>query len=924
MRQVLLAPRLRSLANAGDTYFWYAPGRRSQPANCLTWFTGGTGWGMFEMLVKATMYNMPLATAVAYSFADYARLPTTNDVMLYWWVPDPTFLRLAPRRITFPEHDADEWAKGNRRTASRDVSIDKHVSQDLADLAPDVQEFIARLSMSLSSMNDMLLDQLNTEDSNFDVACRWLRANEPSWSAWVPEKGKCFSQFGIYSEQTQQFLMKRESAGSAISCRACPSGFFSSRLEDGQGTTFICQPCQSGSFQASGASVVCDPCPAGSYQNETASVSCNRCPVGQYQDQEGSNDCKMCPAGTSTGLLGSVSMSDCGCKAGSINIGDNGTFNCVPCSEGLDCPLASRIEDLKSGQSSSSEFVPRIRRGYHSTMEEPLEIFHCRPEASCSGGVPGTCANGLEGSACAVCPLGQTQGFSGQCVDCGATRFALVAAGIPIVFVLPILAYYLSNLDVLAKATPFKSGVMAISVGLAALQSLAVVGLTSATWTTSVESTSSGLQIMLLDLDTLGVTCISGRGPLARYLIGLAVFPAAVLWLFLFWATSSLISRHGRLGRLGRCLRPWTLPFTANTAGLGFQLGFGTMAAIALKPFMCFLHPSGAYTMTAYPNFICGKRQHFIMRVFGSGFFIVFVLGFAVMCAFAAWNMPKWSAGKQRARLQSFRFFLANFRFDAHWFVLVILFRGLGFALAVALGAGTPPVQTSLASLVLIVYGLLQALWLPWKVPMINMADMFVNASLVLLVTKSIQTDVDMEAHFAEVFSVCILGFMFASLAMALVLSILVLSLQCAGIDWSPVLTLGGGGSPTTISQALKQCAEDLLSISETELAGKIRSANVYDMQTVTKCIDLLAEILPNSSLALNRVSTSRINPKLVNQQFSHGSLGEAYEAPALVSQLIQLPQGETNEPLGQPENQAEGSEDPPPEDSELIVRVPL
>ena len=38
------------------------------------------------------------------------------------------------------------------------------------------------------------------------------------------------------------------------------------------------------------------------------------------------------------------------------------------------------------------------------------------------------------------------------------------------------------------------------------------------------------------------------------------------------------------------------------------------------------------------------------------------------------------------------------------------------------------------------------------------------------------------------------------------------------------------------------QGAEDLLSISETELAGKIRSANVYDMQTVTKCIDLLAE----------------------------------------------------------------------------------
>ena len=67
----------------------------------------------------------------------------------------------------------------------------------------------------------------------------------------------------------------------------------------------------------------------------------------------------MCPAGTSTGLLGSFSISDCGCKAGSIDIGDNGTFNCVPCSEGLDCPLASTVEDLKSGHSSQgSELAP--------------------------------------------------------------------------------------------------------------------------------------------------------------------------------------------------------------------------------------------------------------------------------------------------------------------------------------------------------------------------------------------------------------------------------------------------------------------------------------------------------------------------------------------------------------------------------------
>ena len=49
--------------------------------------------------------------------------------------------------------------------------------------------------------------------------------------------------------------------------------------------------------------------------------------------------------------------------------------------------------------------------------------------------------------------------------------------------------------------------------------------------------------------------------------------------------------------------------------------------------------------------------------------------------------------------------------------------------------------------------------------------------------------------------------FMFASIAVAFVLSILVLSLRWAGIDGSPILTLGHGGSPETVSQALKQCA---------------------------------------------------------------------------------------------------------------------
>ena len=53
--------------------------------------------------------------------------------------------RLKPQKITFPAHDADEWAKGDRRTAAFDVSVDKLVSHNLHS-APDIEELVSRIS----------------------------------------------------------------------------------------------------------------------------------------------------------------------------------------------------------------------------------------------------------------------------------------------------------------------------------------------------------------------------------------------------------------------------------------------------------------------------------------------------------------------------------------------------------------------------------------------------------------------------------------------------------------------------------------------------------------------------------------------------------------------------------------------------------
>ena len=51
---------------------------------------------------------------------------------------------MSPKRITFPEHDPEEWKTGDGRSATRDISIDKHVSRDFSLLAPEVEEFLRR------------------------------------------------------------------------------------------------------------------------------------------------------------------------------------------------------------------------------------------------------------------------------------------------------------------------------------------------------------------------------------------------------------------------------------------------------------------------------------------------------------------------------------------------------------------------------------------------------------------------------------------------------------------------------------------------------------------------------------------------------------------------------------------------------------
>ena len=102
----------------------------------------------------------------------------------------------------------------------------------------------------------------------------------------------------------------------------------------------------------------------------------------------------------------------------------------------------------------------------------------------------------------------------------------------------------------------------------------------------------------MLDLQTFGLSCILDPTPLGSFLLRAMIFPGAALWLLVCYVASRLRGKAWKLNRV------------FNTLGTLFAAGFGTMAAVAMQPLMCYQHPNGQSSLLKYPDVICGSTQH--------------------------------------------------------------------------------------------------------------------------------------------------------------------------------------------------------------------------------------------------------------------------------------------------------------------------
>eukprot|EP00435_Cladocopium_sp_Y103_P052987 s325_g16.t2 len=267
---------------------------------------------------------------------------------------------------------------------------------------------------------------------------------------------------------------------------------------------------------------------------------------------------------------------------------------------------------------------------------------------------------------------------------------------------------------------------------------------------------------------------------------------------------------------------------------------------------------------------MCGESEQTSMAVFGLIVGSVFVLAFYVGCIYAACHMPSWSVQDMTAALSSFRFLSSNFRLNCWWFGLLLLARGFGFSLVIVVATDTASAQTSLATLILVLYGFSQASVWPWKAAIINVFDVVLSALLLLLVNKA-QTRPQTESanddwDFSRIFTLVLLLLIAAALAtliLASLCAVLVFYLSNEKQRNRRTMSFTNFSKPApegAVIDSLQQVVEEFSRSERHQIEENLAVMNHYDFKAVVDAIHIISSsVLPLGELPAEMKPSLRI-----------------------------------------------------------------
>ena len=106
-----------------DGYFWLPPPCRVDVSKCFLFLTIA-GYEIEIAMQRATVFNMPIVPADVKDWDAFVRLPTQISCLFYWWEPDPTFLGLGAKMISYPRYNASSWQQGLQISANKGARLE--------------------------------------------------------------------------------------------------------------------------------------------------------------------------------------------------------------------------------------------------------------------------------------------------------------------------------------------------------------------------------------------------------------------------------------------------------------------------------------------------------------------------------------------------------------------------------------------------------------------------------------------------------------------------------------------------------------------------------------------------------------------------------------------------------------------------------
>jgi len=537
-------------------------------------------------------------------------------------------------------------------------------------------------------------------------------------------------------------------------CFDCAVGSFQSAAG-----ASACEPAPKGAYVAGAGAVAAAPCLAGSFSEEVGATSCDDCAVGYAQAGEGMSHCVRCEAGTFAGkgaslctgcpgmltteFPGSVDGSDCGCAAGTY-APQEGNATCEPCPAGMQCAFGSSEAGFEVPAPGASDPdggrpTPLLSAGYYSSPTEPLSVFRCHGEDACGGGLPGACLGGRVGLVCAACPEGELL-TGGQCTSCSDVNRALPVLALLGTSALAVFVYYCSNSPVKSNATVSLAASVSSGILVTSAQLLGTLRQLSLPWSGGGRSLMSGMQVFLLDPNSLRVECLLSQDAAARYSMRFLV-PFVVL---LNFGALFMLSKLVVLVRSSLSSFVWEPAKTVNSICTVFQVLFIALVGMVAIPFQCYTHPNGQKSLVLYPNVICGSEEHGPFVAMALVVLVVLVLPFvtlniwATVKAFESSGSSS-SMGAQERHLICFRYLFFRFRPDVFWWGAPLNVRQLMLAFAPAVAPDDPAAQAVYVVAILLTYLAATCFYWPWKSHELNVLDA-VSVAILAMLTVTVST----------------------------------------------------------------------------------------------------------------------------------------------------------------------------------------